>query len=78
MSDQVGNTEDRFSHNTAQMFASSTVVSIKQVFSCHVSYETRSEKTGLRDFRPGPTQTGLYNYTLGISDLGIRGIVLSV
>ena len=24
-------------------------------------YEPRSEKTGLRDFRPGPTQTGLYN-----------------
>ena len=26
-------------------------------------YEPRSEKTGLRGFRPGPTQTGLYNYT---------------
>ena len=24
--------------------------------------ESRCEKTGLRDFRPGPTQTGLYNY----------------
>ena len=23
-------------------------------------YEPRREKTGLRDFRPGPTQTGLY------------------
>ena len=24
------------------------------------SYEPRREKTGLRGFRPGPTQTGLY------------------
>ena len=24
--------------------------------------EPRSEKTGLRGFRPGPTQTGLYSY----------------
>ena len=26
------------------------------------SNEPRSEKTGLRGFRPGPTQTGLYSY----------------
>ena len=25
------------------------------------SSEPRSEKTGLRGFRPGPTQTGLYS-----------------
>ena len=25
-------------------------------------YEPRCEKTGLRDFRPGLTQTGLYSY----------------
>ena len=25
-----------------------------------LSFEPRREKTGLRDFRPGPTQTGLY------------------
>ena len=25
-------------------------------------YEPRSEKTGLRGFRPGPTQTGLYSH----------------
>ena len=25
-------------------------------------FEPRSEKTGLRGFRPGPTQTGLYNH----------------
>ena len=27
-----------------------------------VTYEPRCEKTGLRGFRPGPTQTGLYNH----------------
>ena len=26
-----------------------------------MQYEPRSEKTGNRGFRPGPTQTGLYN-----------------
>ena len=26
------------------------------------TYEPRSEKTGLRGIRPGPTQTGLYNH----------------
>ena len=26
-------------------------------------YEPRSEKTGLRGVRPGPTQTGLYRHT---------------
>ena len=28
-----------------------------------VRYEPRSEKTGIRGFRAGPTQTGLYNHT---------------
>ena len=28
------------------------------------SYEPRCEKTGLRGFRPSPTQTGLYNHTI--------------
>ena len=28
----------------------------------HPTYEPRSEKTNLRGFRPGPTQTGLYSY----------------
>ena len=28
---------------------------------CMITYEPRSEKTGLRGFRPGPTQTGLYS-----------------
>ena len=30
---------------------------------CTVINELRHEKTGLRGFRPGPTQTGLYSYT---------------
>ena len=46
------------------------------------TYEPRSEKTGRRSFRPGPTQAGLYSQKDGqrleISDLGSRGIVLSV
>ena len=27
-----------------------------------MTFEPRCEKTGLRGFRPGPTQTGLYNH----------------
>ena len=46
------------------------------------SNEPRCEKTGLRGFRPGPTQTRLYNHTrwlrLEISYIGSRGIVLSL
>ena len=29
---------------------------------CWQQYEPRSEKTGLRGFQPGPTQTGLYSH----------------
>ena len=37
-------------------------------------FEPRSEKTGLRGFRPGPTQTGLYSYRrwLEASNFGFR------
>ena len=28
----------------------------------YVSFEPRSEKTGVRGFRPGQTQTGMYNH----------------
>ena len=31
-----------------------------------LSFEPRSEKTGLRGFRPGPTQTGLYSHRMWI------------
>ena len=44
--------------------------------------EPRCEKTSLRGFRPGPTQTRLYNHRrcqmFGISYLGRRGVVLSL
>ena len=35
-----------------------------EVWSDHLlfTYEPRSDKTGLRGFRPGPTQTGLYSH----------------
>ena len=33
-----------------------------QLFCLHYTYEPRSEKTGLRGFRSGPTQTGLYSH----------------
>ena len=33
------------------------------VFNGYMSFEPRFEKTGLRGFRPGPTQTRLYNHT---------------
>ena len=32
-------------------------------FKYNTPFEPRSEKTGLRGFRPGPTQTGLYSHT---------------
>ena len=49
-------------------FASSVRLNAKFTFYCYGSFdsqalvaynEPRSEKTGLRGFRPGPTQTGL-------------------
>ena len=42
-----------------QYFHSPTIF-IKSLFSCPGLFEPRREKTGLRGFRPGPTQTGLY------------------
>ena len=35
-------------------------MSIKHMEGTVSIFEPRREKTGLRDFRPGPTQTGLY------------------
>ena len=32
------------------------------VETCGLSFEPGCEKTGLREFRPGPTQTGLYSH----------------
>ena len=31
-------------------------------------FEPRHEKTGLRGFRPGPTQTELYSHRRGLED----------
>ena len=86
VSDLVGNPDDRFSHNEAQVLVydgfyalekargshqgncQGTVpcTSNKSVY-CRPPYtpllnEPRCEKTGLRGFRPGPTQTGLYSH----------------
>ena len=33
-----------------------------KIYELNGTYEPRYEKTGLRGFRPGPTQTGLYSY----------------
>ena len=33
-----------------------------EVIQVRFVFEPRSEKTGLRGFRPGPTQTGLYSH----------------
>ena len=76
MSDLVGNPDDRFSHNEAHMFVAERQCVLMLYFSkinllcaywdiCGtvVKYEPRCEKTGLRGFRPGPTQTRLYNHT---------------
>ena len=35
---------------------------VNYVAALSFSFEPRSEKTGLRGFRPGPTQTGLYSH----------------
>ena len=52
MSDLVGNPEDRFSRVAARIIY--IFVWLQNII------EPRREKTGLRGFRPGPTQTGLY------------------
>ena len=35
---------------------------VAHICSPAVLYEQRSEKTSLRGFRPGPTQTGMYSH----------------
>ena len=56
MSDLVGNTNHWFSHAQAHF-----KVSVQEGVFYIMTFEPRREKTGLRGFRPGPTQTGLYN-----------------
>ena len=65
VSDLVGNPEDRFSHNEAHL--SFTEINDHATYFPNGRHslvlskliEPCSEKTGLRGFRPGPTQTGL-------------------
>ena len=63
--DLVGNTEDRFSHNAAHLSPGTrkdSHLSADEVgFFFSLIFETHSEKTGLRGFRPGPKQTRLYS-----------------
>ena len=55
---QVRNPEDRFSHNEAHLFLKTVTFTVCVLF----LFEPCSEKTGLRGFRPGPTQIGLYSH----------------
>ena len=45
------------SRDQAQLFSN-----YLHYFKSHAAIEPRCEKTGLRGFRPGPTQTRLYSY----------------
>ena len=69
MLDLVGNPEYWFSRveapsiATCILFIATVPVFADDVYSSTtwvIVYEPRREKTGLRGFRPGPTQTGLY------------------
>ena len=83
MSDLVGNPEDRFSRVAAHLilkhsclklvFRSILHFSFEAEFTKHFVciwriFEPRREKTGLRGFRPGPTQTGLYKLRKELED----------
>ena len=43
------------------LFTAYGIISLPQIL-VESLYEPRSEKTGLRGFRPGPTQTWLYSH----------------
>ena len=45
----------------ASDFKNCTMVNCDKANMVEVKYEPRFEKTGLRGFRPSPTQTGLYS-----------------
>ena len=60
MSDLVENTEDRFSRDEAHM--SVLHWHTFAYFSIKTLVEPHCEKTGLRDFRPGLTQTRLCSH----------------
>ena len=50
-----------FDCGSASKFEGSQKVKYNYHKGDYQSIEPRCEKTGLRGFRPGPTQTGLYN-----------------
>ena len=54
----VRNPGDRFAHDEVQL-----LVYYRVLHTIPYLFEPRCEKNGLRGFRPGPTQTRLYNYT---------------
>ena len=44
------------------------IVGILLAQALQLLFEPRREKTALRDFRPGPTQTGLYSHRRKLDD----------
>ena len=63
VSDLVGNPEDRFCRNAAQFLPKiACCVCSANGGTVGFPFEPRCEKTGLRGFRPGPTQTGLRSH----------------
>ena len=55
------NFESSFSHDEAHIKAA-FMQGIQLMYINLKLFEPRREKTGLRGFRPGQTQTGLYSY----------------
>ena len=51
---------DNLQSGTCSCFLRSSTASEFSIATYPMRNEPRSEKTGLRGFRPGPTQTGLY------------------
>ena len=71
---------EKMVENHNQMTNSALAAHLNWAFSENLSYhcELRREKTGLRGFRPGLTQTDIYSHKLEILDLRRSEIVLSV
>ena len=76
MSDQVGNPEDRFSQNEAHFVSKVLITLVSFLSTGLIPYEPRCEKTGLRGFRPCPTQTGLYSHRRWLEAKKFRPLVV--
>ena len=50
------------SHVCCAIFCETDLVAESSLLNAKFTLEPRCEKTGLRGFRPGPTQTGLYSH----------------